>query len=315
MSADIEEWRVYETGADVKECRVYEATWFRQKEARTGLPVWFTGDELAHTLATPPKMTGKKSELPLLSFARFRKHRRLQANVEAVSMLGLDIDTPTVDPRGVVVTVHEALGGVETFAYSTSSSMPKAFKLRLLIPYDAPATAEDHRASWAIVARMCERTGVQIDRACSDASRGFFTWVLLPSGAYFHAHLPGEPWPVTLASGVERDHKAQQEEQARRANAAHVSRFSPAGSPSRISERERARRYLATVDPAIQGQNGSAAAFTAALKCFSHFSLDEAEVLDALADAYNPRCVPPWSARELERKVREAAKVARKGAA
>lgn len=68
---------------------------------------------------------------------------------------------------------------------------------------------------------------------------------------------------------------------------------------------ERARRYLAAVPPAIQGQGGDAHTFMVACRLLRGFSLDDATVL-ALLTEWNAGCVPPWSERELITKIRNA---------
>jgi hypothetical protein len=68
---------------------------------------------------------------------------------------------------------------------------------------------------------------------------------------------------------------------------------------------ERARAYLERVEPAIQGQNGSAVTFVAVQHVVLGFMLPEAPALMALAD-WNARCQPPWTERELKRKIGQA---------
>jgi KaiC/GvpD/RAD55 family RecA-like ATPase len=70
---------------------------------------------------------------------------------------------------------------------------------------------------------------------------------------------------------------------------------------------ERARKYLAKLPPAISGQSGHNATFHAACVLVLGFELPEADALGLLHE-YNQRCEPPWSERELEHKVRQAAK-------
>lgn len=67
-----------------------------------------------------------------------------------------------------------------------------------------------------------------------------------------------------------------------------------------------ASAYLAKMEPAIQGANGSKALFRAACKLVGHFNLDPQDALQLLTAEYNPRCTPPWSERELEHKVADA---------
>ncbi len=69
-----------------------------------------------------------------------------------------------------------------------------------------------------------------------------------------------------------------------------------------------ARRALARMWPAVQGQNGSRACYIAACTLIRRYKLDEQSALALLLSDYNPRCVPPWSERELQHKVRDAAK-------
>lgn len=73
----------------------------------------------------------------------------------------------------------------------------------------------------------------------------------------------------------------------------------------------RARRYLAKMPPAIDGQGGHQATFAAALALVQGFGLDQGAALALLRDEYNPRCVPPWDERELQHKVADAARAAR----
>lgn len=69
---------------------------------------------------------------------------------------------------------------------------------------------------------------------------------------------------------------------------------------------ERARAYLATMDPAIAGSGGHDRCYAAATAMVHGFCLDATVALDLLETEYNPRCDPPWSAEELEHKIRSA---------
>jgi len=61
----------------------------------------------------------------------------------------------------------------------------------------------------------------------------------------------------------------------------------------------RAVEWLARCDPSIQGENGSARLAHAACGVVRGFDLDDESAYRALIDAFNGRCVPPWSAEEL----------------
>lgn len=85
----------------------------------------------------------------------------------------------------------------------------------------------------------------------------------------------------------------------------------PAAAPhdfhSQAAIIERARKYLAKLPGAMSGQNGHGATFHAACVLVLGFELHEADAR-ALMDEYNLRCMPAWSAKELDHKVRQAAK-------
>lgn len=70
---------------------------------------------------------------------------------------------------------------------------------------------------------------------------------------------------------------------------------------------DRARKYLARIPAAISGQSGHNVTFHAACVLVLGFELPENDSVGLLLE-WNDRCQPPWSVRELERKVREAAK-------
>lgn len=69
---------------------------------------------------------------------------------------------------------------------------------------------------------------------------------------------------------------------------------------------ERARRYLERCDGAISGSGGHTQTFLVAQKLVRGFRLDE-HAAYALLSAWNQRCKPPWSERDLRRKIRQAA--------
>jgi hypothetical protein len=68
---------------------------------------------------------------------------------------------------------------------------------------------------------------------------------------------------------------------------------------------ERARRYLAAVTPAISGQHGDVHTFRVCCRLVRGFALDDGDAMQLLS-AWNARCQPPWSERELADKIRRA---------
>ena len=68
---------------------------------------------------------------------------------------------------------------------------------------------------------------------------------------------------------------------------------------------ERAARYMAAKPGAVSGQGGHAQTFALATALAHGFNLNEQEVM-ALMMAYNIKCSPPWSEKDLRHKVKEA---------
>lgn len=79
----------------------------------------------------------------------------------------------------------------------------------------------------------------------------------------------------------------------------------PGGRPDALT---RARAYLATCEPAIQGKDGSGRCFKAVSKVGPGFNLPYDVAFKLLWEEYNPRCVPPWSEKELRHKLDDAYK-------
>lgn len=96
--------------------------------------------------------------------------------------------------------------------------------------------------------------------------------------------------------------------------AVDVRRERPA-TPSGLSNRdttalERARRYLAKVPPAVSGQHGDVHTFRVCCRLVRGFALSDREALHVLA-AWNERCQPSWSERDLADKVARARRYGR----
>jgi hypothetical protein len=66
---------------------------------------------------------------------------------------------------------------------------------------------------------------------------------------------------------------------------------------------ERARKYVARMPEAVEGKNGHDATWAVVLVLVRGFSLSDDEARRILAE-YNQRCVPPWSEKELEHKLK-----------
>lgn len=282
---------------DLSETDLLRVTWFDRKEqTKGGKDVTFSRRMMIHALREAGDQTVEKLDLPLVCMSSFTDGHRCNASVDRVHQLGLDVDQPTADPAGVVEQIRAVLGGVETFAYSTASSAENAYKLRVLIPYDAPAVADDHRASWRLVARRLARVGILVDRQCSDPARGFFVWIVPPNGVYWNNHLEGHAWPVHRAAELERRHEPEVD--ASNARPVHVGERGP-------GVLRRAQAYIDRMEPAIAGSGGHDACWSVARKLVADFMLDRGQAMDLILE-YNARCKPPWSLRELEHKIDQA---------
>lgn len=73
---------------------------------------------------------------------------------------------------------------------------------------------------------------------------------------------------------------------------------------------ERARRYAATLPPAIIGEHGDLHTFRVCCRLARGFALSDDQALELL-QAWNARCRPPWSDRELMDKLRRARRYGR----
>lgn len=70
---------------------------------------------------------------------------------------------------------------------------------------------------------------------------------------------------------------------------------------------QRAIAYLSAMPRAISGSAGHSQTFAAATALVHGFGIEPDRALAILQSEYNPRCQPPWSDRELQHKVNQAA--------
>lgn len=73
---------------------------------------------------------------------------------------------------------------------------------------------------------------------------------------------------------------------------------------------DRAKRYLASVPPAIAGQHGDVHTFRVCCRLTRGFALGDDQALHVLSE-WNSRCEPPWSTAELLDKLHRAARYGR----
>ena len=230
-------------------------------------------------------------------------------------------------PAGIGVVCGIVSGGVEVIDFDESTLFGPIYDalaadLRdLLSVYKTPK-------GWHVVYRCEEiffgrKLAMGADQSTRIESRGEGNYIVAegsplrvhPSGKpYRHYHGPRLEALGTITPGQRRELWQRclvHDQRGRPSEAVILGRQlaereyrqrHPVDSPSI----ERARAYLARMDPAIQRSNGSGACFRAACKLVGYFGLSSDAALQLLMDEYNPRCKPPWSERELRHKVADA---------
>jgi hypothetical protein len=135
-----------------------------------------------------------------------------------------------------------------------------------------------------------------------------------PSGELYEA-LEGKPTQVdakTLCEAIERlatevIRLRHSEIAAKTATPAAILSHSVSTSGDRTQVLRRASAYLGAMPPAISGQGGHNATYAASTALVHGFGLTDVEALELLKTQYNPKCQPPWTEKELQHKVSEAA--------
>lgn len=84
----------------------------------------------------------------------------------------------------------------------------------------------------------------------------------------------------------------------------------PASRTMSLDVVERARRYLAFVEPAIAGQNGDVHTFRVCCRIVRGFDLTDEQAFAVLTD-WNAQCRPPWTESDLRYKIAGARRYGR----
>ncbi|MCA3627251.1 MAG: DUF3987 domain-containing protein [Methylobacterium sp.] len=79
----------------------------------------------------------------------------------------------------------------------------------------------------------------------------------------------------------------------------------PAAEQDAPADQDRARHWLASAPPAVEGQGGDTATYKVACE-LRDMGLTEATALDLMRKQWNPRCAPPWDDAGLAAKVANA---------
>lgn len=119
------------------------------------------------------------------------------------------------------------------------------------------------------------------------------------------AHVPGPMLTACVAALAQAVIRARHGDMSSPKPAAALT-LRPPGQTDDVERR--AIAYLEKMTPAISGQGGHAAAYTAAVAMVHGMALAPERALDLLLAHYNPRCEPPWTEKELRHKVDDAVK-------
>lgn len=244
-------------------------------------------------LSEPKPFRGDR-EHPGWSAARFEPRERALKNVREVYALCLDYDNKAKGGGMLAAPVSidqaaELWSGHAGLIHTSRSHMPCWPRYRLVLPLSRPVSTFEYGALWT---RVKGHAGA-IDDAPKDPSRFWYLPGVRDGGTFESRRLGGTALDVDLWL-------AKPEPTVRL----------PYVQPQRMADPDRNERraiaYVRTMDPAIQGQEGSKQTLKAAVVIARGFDLSEGATLQILRSEYNPRCVPPWSESELKHKAADA---------
>jgi hypothetical protein len=243
-----------------------------------------TWNELELMLSTRAEFLGGDHH-PGWSPTRFEPCQRAKENARAVCAACFDFDKGES-----IATVLDRVRPIARGLLHTSRKHREqghGDRFRVVFPLSRSASWFEFEELWK---RLAPAVG-NVDPAPKDASRFWY----LPgtvSGAEWHA----ESWD---GPDIDVDAWLRKPDPTVRALPVVVSRS------ERTNTEERARRYIAKMDPAVSGQKGHQSTWDVALVLIRGFSLSEDRAYALLCE-YNTRCVPPWSERELKHKIKGA---------
>lgn len=261
-------------------------THFPRLTSAAGRRISTTWERLLARLAVP-RVAATKESAAGLSLGTYVGDRRSLENVEAVYAVGLDLDKRL--DWGVVTQLFDR---VDSFTHTTWRSTPEQPRARVFLRLDRPVSGAEYRLVYGAVAALAEARGLVVDRQASDPSRFWFLPSHPPGGTYSYSVGRGRPVSVAWALA-----------HAPRAVVPAVVPRAPSGPVGNLETR--AAAYLARCEAAVSGSGGHNATFLVAQKMVLGFGLDDETAYRLLAE-WNLRCSPPWSERELRRKVAQA---------
>ncbi len=243
---------------------------------------------------TKPRETTDKYDVPAFATATFLGSRSLD-HLARSHALGLDVD----DVADLEV-LFGAFAKLLSIVYTTYSSTPERPRARAFVIFSRPVDLGEYRRLAGFFVGRLTDAGNGVDRdACRDAARA---WPLpaIPHGGHFVSRMGrGDPLDVNALLST-----LPPEAPPPPPRPVHNSTAEP-----RVIDR--ARAYVAKCEPAISGSGGHKAAFAVAQRLVRGFGLDVDTAFDLAMNEYNPRCQPPFLARDWVHKIKQAAQVGR----
>ncbi len=243
-----------------------------------------------------PMVSDSKSTVPGYATCTFQDDKRKKENVLKCTALVLDVDNKTTS-----TTVDEAARVLPHYGFVCSTYNNRLEKtepgyigapprFRILYPYAQPVTPGQHARVWTWAEKQFADKGITVDPTTKDAGRFWFLPSCPPGmeSVFEHRVVEGPLLDANVVAGPDET----------AASVEGVTYDEP------LQERiARAKKYLAKMPPAVQGQDGSKACFNAACTLVRGFDLPLRTSFEMLKQEYNARCTPPWSDAELQHKV------------
>lgn len=255
--------------------------------------------DLADFLSTPARVDCTEKTLKqakdaqaLWSPGTFTNNHRGLKNVESIFALGFDLDEEPV------VTFELALQKLSHLSAHLMTSFRHRIdspRLRLIAILSRFVSTDEYARLWRFFRDKLRALGIGVGEAAKDPSRGWFipSTPNLPGYEYRYSHVLGSPIDVDA--------------ELRAAESATIeSEVLPEHKPRRAAKGilERARLYVDTWEPSIEGSGGSNNAFAHIERLVRGFDLTDEDALSVIV-SWNRRCKPPWSKKELLHKIRD----------
>ncbi len=250
------------------------------------------------TLSKPPALYDKKTNIPGWSAATFVNDHRNNENVETISALVLD-----VDDGGSMEDAHYAFREWFCFLHTSYSHgatnkegkpCPPRRCFRIVLPLTRPVIPYEYQQLWLWAQHYAHQHHIKLDPAPKAPGQFWYLPALRPSAKHVHQSLQ-----TSSTHFLNPDLLLQQTPHI-------VSSHSNSNLPSFEHRLERARKLLAQAKPSIQGQHGSKALLNVAIALRRGFELSPEQCVQLIQQHFNARCEPPWTTKEIEKKVTDA---------